>query len=869
MESKVSKTQFDNYSYDLLSEEIWKDNYREESEETREDTWERLAHYGSVIEKEDVREKVKGEFLQAFYNDKLVPGGRIIANLGIQRKGTTLFNCYVSHPSDFNLQDCDSIEGIYDMLKRQALTLKSEGGYGFNASWIRPEGSYVKGIQSRTPGVLKFAELWDKSSEIITLGSTKVLGERRKNEKNKIRKGAQMLVLNVWHPDVLDFIVAKQTEGRLTKFNVSVGITNGFMEALIADEDWNLEYPDTEHEAYKTSWYGDLEDWKEKGLPTIVYETHKASFIWNKIMECTYNRAEPGVLFLDLYNKLNPLYYGEKVHATNPCGEIGMATGVCNLASINVAILASFNDKTKQFEFDYPEFIRLVRTGVRFLDNINDISTTPLTEYDIAVQKKRRIGLGIMGLGSLHMMLGLDYGSAESKKFVETLYRVKTETELMTSAQLGKEKGSFEQFDHEQYFSSYWWQNLQISNAVKEKIEMQGAMRNSHHSMNAPTGNTGIYARNVSGGIEPVFSTDGYYRWAIVPEPRQKLLQEAGFQYPASTHQLTETEHMKFAQRGDEQILKGTFDGKEYEFDKSRGLTVRSFVEDYSVRRIKECLGEEAFEKLKNEGKLKSAQEISVQEHLDVLEIAAHYTNMSISKTVNIPADYNYEDFKDVYLKAWKANIKGITTYREGTMLAVLETKDSKAKQEQGNTRDSKTLNESHAPKRPVELECDIYHMSVKGEKWNAFVGLYGGKPYEIFAGRSEYVSIPRSRKQGTIKKNGKYNLIIGEGDNQIVIKDLDHVFESSLESAFTRTISLALRHGTPVQYVVEQLNKGADKENDMFSLSKGLMRVLKNYIKDGTESTSKKCKGCGESGTLRYQEGCEVCTACGHSKCG
>ena len=468
-----------------------------------------------------------------------------------------------------------------------------------------------------------------------------------------------------------------------------------------------------------------------------------------------------------------------------------------------------------------------------------------------------------MGLGSLHIMLGIKYGSEKSKKFVNELYRFKCETELLASAQLGKEKGSFLKFDKEKYFSSYWWKTLDISPAIKKQIEKIGCMRNSHHSMNAPTGNSGIHARNVSGGIEPVFNTGGYYRWSIVPEFQLRELIKKGFKFPDSIkNEWFETEHMKFTKKGDENIIKGTFDGKNYEFDKNRGLTVETFIEDYGVKFAKQFYPN--FEEMKNDGCFPSAQELTVHEHIAVLKEAAHYTNMSISKTVNVPEDYSYEDFKSLYMDAWKNNLKGITTYRAGTMTAVLEVKSDKKPDEKERT----DFQEVHAPKRPKELNCDIYNMTVRGEKWTIFVGLLEDRPYEIFAGRSKYIHLPKSKKTGVIKKNGVYNLYTGEGDNQIIIEDLAAIFENFTESAFTRTVSLALRHGIPVQYIVEQITKGAEKESDMFSLSKTLQRVLKNYIKNGTKASVKTCISCGAE-DLVYEEGCVKCLNCLHSKCG
>ena len=299
-----------------FSYEIWESTYKGPDDNTPEDTWKRLAKNGVVPSDPEGTEEKFYELVQDW---KFVPGGRIMSNLGINsRKSTTLYNCFVHAVNDTNIKDPDSIDGIYTMLKAQAHTLKSEGGYGINASWIRPRGTYVKGIGSRTPGVVKFMELWNKSSEIITMGSDYIHGEVKKDEKKKIRKGAQMLVLNVWHPEIKEFITAKQTPGRLDKFNISAGITNGFMEALKNDELWNLEFPDTSFEKYH-EWDGDLDLWKEQGYPVEIYETIPAREIWDLIMKSTYNRNDPGVLFLDLFNKLNPLYYAEKIFTTNPC----------------------------------------------------------------------------------------------------------------------------------------------------------------------------------------------------------------------------------------------------------------------------------------------------------------------------------------------------------------------------------------------------------------------------------------------------------------------------------------------------------------------------------------------------------------------
>ena len=434
-------------------------------------------------------------------------------------------------------------------------------------------------------------------------------------------------------------------------------------------------------------------------------------------------------------------------------------------------------------------------------------------------------------------MLGIPFGSPESLELQENIAKLKCETELLESANLGKEKGSFKLFDKEKYFNSHYFKTLPISDDVKKKVIKIGEMRNSHQSMNAPCGNTGVYARNVSGGIEPVFSTDGYFRWCIVPEFRQRMLLESGLTFPlVHKGQWFETDVFKFSNRGSEQILKGTYEGNNYEIDKNRGLTIENFVEDFGVRFAKKFYKDD-YQKMKEAGIFKSVPELQVSDHLESLKIWAKYCSMSISKTVNIPNNYPYDKFENVYLDAWKAGIKGITTYREGTMTAVLETKAN-----QDTKKDSGNIAYSDAPKRPKKLDCDIFQVKIKGESWTIFVGLLNGLPYEIFGGSEKYVKIPKSYSKGILEKdakkkdsNSQYNLYYGEEGKETVIKDLVSVFENPLYNYHTRSLSMKLRHGIPILFIVEMLQRD-ELGSELYSFNKVIARVLKSYIKDGTK---------------------------------
>ena len=316
---------------DSFSEEIWASTYKDYNDKDINDTLYRVAKaIASAEETEELKEKWTLNYYDMLSEFKVIPGGRVLSNAGTAWGGTTLHNCFVAPRSH---QDIDSLDGILVNLRNQSQTLKSEGGWGENFSYIRPRGAFIKGIGVETPGAIKYMELFDKSSEIITSGSGRK--STNKKAKNKIRKGAQMAVLDCWHPDIIEFVTAKQQPGRLTKFNVSVNCTDEFMNKLLAViemkrqnaseseivevDKWELRFPDTTHKQYKKEWDGNLRKWEDKNYPVIVYNTISVSWLWNLIMESTFSRAEPGVLFLDRANDLNPLSYNETIVSTNPC----------------------------------------------------------------------------------------------------------------------------------------------------------------------------------------------------------------------------------------------------------------------------------------------------------------------------------------------------------------------------------------------------------------------------------------------------------------------------------------------------------------------------------------------------------------------
>lgn len=841
---------------DKFSQEIWEQNYRAPGEKTIDDTWKRIARACAAVEPTvELQFRYKTEFYELLKDFKFIPGGRIMANIGLtSHDKTTLYNCYVNTIQGNDIYDCDSLNGIYDYLKKQALTLQSEGGLGINMDWMRPAGSYVNGIGSRSPGVCKFLELWDKSSEIITSGSEKIIGSRHKDEKKKVRKGAQICTLSSWHPDIEEFVTAKQTSGRLTKFNLSIGVTGEFMHAVKENKNYDLIFPDTSYSQYKHEWDGNIEKWKAKGFPIIVCKTIKARELWDLIMRSTFEHNEPGILFLDNINKLNPLSYAENIVCANPCAEIPMAgPSVCLLGSLNLAKFVSNN------EFDFVQFGEAIHTAIRFLDNVNDISETPLQEYKYNNQQKRRIGLGTLGLGSLHFILNIPYGSKKSLELVEKIYQTKCINELQASSDLGFERGSFPLFDKDKYFNTEWWNTLPIPEGVKDFIKSKGTMRNSHRSMNAPTGNTSTMAEYVSGGIEPVFLKQ-YIRWSIIPESEYSDLKKQGFEFPNMLKgEWFETKHLKFTKKGKDTILKGEFNGSEYEVDRNRGLIKSTLIEDYGYTVAKALYPDD---------NLKDTASLSVEDHLGPLRIIAKYTDLNSSKTINIPNTYEYKDFKNLYMHAWEYGIKGITTYRAGTMTAVLEEKQETAEFQNDLERQFEEAGENIIPnvlKLPKECYSKMFIVKDNNKKkWYVSI-VFADKTYKRPFGIFVNTNCHESDEITDAFITAMENLILAKGiDIQLLGEQRQKYAHQKNVVKIARITGMALRHNLKITDIVDVMEKCTDK---ISSLVYHLCKVLSKYIPEGTKVQNETCPSCGHKKII-YKEGCKSCLNCSWGKC-
>ncbi len=445
-----------------IAEQIWDMKYRFKQadgtpiDNTVEDSWHRIA--GALASVESSPEAWEPKFFDALSDFKFLPAGRITAGAGTERS-VTLFNCFVMGTIP------DSMGGIFDMLKEAALTMQQGGGIGYDFTTIRPKGAKVKGVAADASGPLSFMDVWDAMCRtIMSAGS---------------RRGAMMATMRCDHPDILDFITAKRDPARLRMFNVSVLVTDAFMDAVKSDGSWDLVFEGE------------------------VFQTMKAMDLWDQIMSSTFEFAEPGVIFIDRINKANNLSYCETIAATNPCGEQPLPPyGACLLGSINMARLVS-KPFAKGANLDEAGMADLVATAVRMMDNVVDASRFPLEAQRREAEAKRRIGLGVTGLADALLMVGLRYGSEEAAAQTETWMHQIARAAYLASVELAKEKGAFPLFDAEGYLASGTMQQMDAD--VRDAIAENG-IRNALLTSIAPTGTISLYAGNVSSGIEPVFA---------------------------------------------------------------------------------------------------------------------------------------------------------------------------------------------------------------------------------------------------------------------------------------------------------------------------------------------------------------------------
>jgi ribonucleoside-diphosphate reductase alpha chain len=669
---------------------------------------------------------------------------------------------------------------------------------------------------------------------------------------NSGRRGALMLTLDVHHPDVEKFATMKADLTKVTGANVSVRLSDEFMKAV---EDG------TTYE----------QRWPCEGTPQITQQVD-ARQIWENIIEMATKTAEPGLIFWDRITGRLPAhsYPQFKTRSTNPCSEIALsAYDSCRLVSLNLTgfVKDAFTDKAR---FDFDSFKENTKIAQHMVDNLVDIELQLIeknqevcsTDDEHALWQKlwkaghdgRRTGLGTHGLGDMLAQIGIKYDSQEALDFGDKLYEALRDTAYLTSVELAETRGAFPAFDWELEKDNEYIRDL--PEPIRKRMAKSGR-RNISLLTQAPTGTVSLVSKcgefdrhNISSGVEPVFRNNFTRRKRINVGDAQA--------------RVDHTDDL-----GDQWQEFEVYHGNVLNyFEKTRGVDLHDLENEETQLLLTELTKElpDCFT---------TSDQVDWNFRVDLQGTEQHYIDHSISSTINLPRGTKPETVSGIYLEGWKRGLKGVTVYVDGSRDGVLISKDQKT---MVNTTERPTsIVRLQAPKRPKVLEAEIHHHTVKGEKWIALVGLLNGAPYEMFGGYSNLIHLPKKYKKGTLKRRaqGKYDLHIPIGDEELVLRDIIGTFNDDEIGWTTRLVSTSLRHGTPLEFLVEQLQKAGGGFN---SFSKVLGRVLKKYIPDGEVKSSAACQGTiktddGEeitcnSTNLKWQEGCPACADCGYTKC-
>lgn len=833
-------TELEYFKGDELAASTWRNKYAAEKEQTPDDTHRRLAREFARVEdnyrwKSDIdkvfsdlsnygyqRPNLDEEAIYQLFKDfkYIIPGGSVMSGAGTGQL-VSLSNCFViGSPKD-------SYAEIMKTRSQQAQLMKRRGGVGYDLSQLRPRGAKVNNAAKSSTGAASFMDVCsDITNEVAQNG----------------RRGALMLSMSINHPDIEEFITKKQDLTKVTGANISVKVTDEFMQAVIEDKDYVLRYPVDSNVCVTVETYNELVKYEQQYFKKV-----RARELWNTLMHCAWNTAEPGIMFEGAMHNYSPdgVYPDFKMIGTNPCGEIPMGPfDSCRLIHINLSsyIIDPFTDKAHIDEellyMHSYEAMRLaddlVDLEIEAVDRIintvkNDTDDTEFKLWsrikETAIQG-RRAGLGFTGLADAIAMLGLKYDSDEGIQKVEQLMKIMFKGQLDSNIDMAVERGKFPvcntpvEFENVGYEDGSLWYKRLAKDFPSECTRMlKYGRRNISWSTVAPTGTVSIMA-GTSSGIEPVFMP--FYqrkRKCMDAKDRVDYVDKVGEKYTLFT--VVHPNLKRWAVT--------TLNYSEEE------------VNDWSVGVWHEVWKESPYYG-------STAPEIDWRQRVKLQGVVQKYITHSISSTVNLAKETTEEEIADIYIESWKQGLKGITIYRDGCREGVL-TKVEKPT----------TITDRQAPKRPKELEADAYLIKAKGEQFIILVGMLDGKPYEIFAFRPRN-PISFKPHKGIITKVSKMHYSFTS--DIFHIDNLELANENVEENAATLYSSMLLRHGVNIKYIV----KTAKKVNDnISSFSSAMCRVLSKYIPN-EEIKGEVCPDCG--GTLVREGGCIHCKDCGYSKC-
>ena len=743
----------------------------------------------------------------------IIPQGSVMSSLGNHYKLASLSNCIVVPEMH------DSYGGVFYTDQQLAQLFKRRCGVGVDISNLRPSGAKVSNAAGSTSGAVSFMNRFSNTTREVAQNG---------------RRGALMLSMDIAHPDVEDFITIKQDLQKVTGANISIRLSDEFMKAV----ENNTEYTHR--------WPIDSNDPK-------FSKTIKAKELWDTIIKCAHNTAEPGLIFWDRQHwySTSSVYPGYENISTNPCSEIAMQGGdSCRLIAINLFKFVE-NPFTKKATFNMGNFYRATYEGQRLMDDLVDLETEAIgrilkkvedddePEKIKSVEKEtwellfktgkegRRTGLGFTALADMVAALGMAIDSDEAIAKVEEIMKEKCRAEFDSSIDMSLARGSFVGFDAEIEKTSEFVQMLEKELPDVYTRMMEHGRRNISISTVAPTGTLSMLAQT-SSGIEPVFMT-----------------------------------HYKRRRKLNEQDREAKVDFIDDSGDKWQEFTVYH----HNLKKWMEITGETDISKSPYVGS--TAPEIDWAKRVEMQAVVQKYVTHSISSTINLPNDVSLEKVSAIYKDSWKRGLKGITVYRDGSRSGILVSTDDK-----NDVLENTEFKETRAPSRPKRLDAKVVRFQNNKEKWIAVVGLLNGRPYEIFTGKTEDVFVvPQAVGYGwvikTKREDGSTQYDFQYEDKEgykITMGGLSRSFDKEFWN-YAKLISGVLRHGMPLHYVVDLIGKMNLYDDNINTWKSGVVRALKTFIPDGTKVSDHTCGECGDEG-LVYEEGCLKCIHCGYSKC-